>query len=61
MIELTPAKKEENLFGFGRGSFSMKDFHKHQIQHNALQSHPGEWHQEEIVKSYGDAFTHQLG
>ena len=61
MIELTPTKREENLFGFGRGRFSMKDFYKHQIQHNSLQSHPGEWYQEEVMKSNRDPFTRQLG
>jgi len=39
--QLTPSKAKENLLAFRRCSFSVENFHKHQVEHHAFQCHPG--------------------
>lgn len=59
-IKLTPSEAKENLLAFCWCSFSVENFHEHQIEHDSLKRHPRKRDQEEIMKGYGYSFTYQL-
>ena len=48
-IKLTPSEAKENLLALCWCSFSVEDFHQHQIEHNSLECHPSKSDQEEVM------------